>query len=294
MDINIISLHKIAVTLISAIGLWLGFLVWFTNRKLKANQMFLLLTIFIALWLIFYYLNQSSNDPEKALLWARLAAGAVSLFFIPFYFFFIYFLNLEKRFQVLNKSIFLFGITFFVLSVFTDLFMRGVEFKKWGVDVQFGPLSSFFFGFAIILSTIVVYLILKKYFPSIPQEKLRLKYFFAGVLIWIGMNFVFNMILSLWKQSIQYSYFGHYSAIFLLVFTAYAILKRKLFDIKIILTELLVGVFVILLFVQIFLSNSMFEYIWHIIIFIIFLFFGYFLIRSVLKEIEIKEKIGEF
>jgi len=77
------------------------------------------------------------------------------------------------------------------------------------------------------------------------------------------------------------------------ILVAIAIMKYHLFDIKLILTELLVGVFSILLFVQIFLSNSAWQYLWNIIVFIVFLFFGYLFIKSILKEIAIKQRMGE-
>jgi predicted membrane protein len=80
---------------------------------------------------------------------------------------------------------------------------------------------------------------------------------------------------------------------FYLLFAGYAIVKHHLFDIKLILTELLVSIFSTFLFIQIFLSNSFWQYLWNITIFIVFLFFGYLFIKSILKEIRIKQKIGE-
>jgi hypothetical protein len=65
-------------------------------------------------------------------------------------------------------------------------------------------------------------------------------------------------------------------ALFPIIIT-YAILKYHLFYIRVLLTELLVGAFSTLLFIQIFFSDSVLEYIWNISIFVIFLFFGYFL-----------------
>jgi len=87
-------------------------------------------------------------------------------------------------------------------------------------------------------------------------------------------------------------YWNALVALFPIIIT-YAITKHHLFEIKVVLTELLVGIFSVFLFIQIFFSDSVWEYIWKIIIFVIFLFFGYLFIKSILKEIEMKQKIGE-
>ena len=273
--------------LVAIISLLLGFWVYAANRKEKSNQCFAFMAIFILFWIIFYFLTQSSRQPTPALFWAKLAYGSVSIFYITFYSFFIYFLDFEKKFRILNKIIWSTSIILFGLSVFTDFVVQDIKFKRWEVDIIFGGVAPFFYGVAGFLSILVVYLLIAKYFKSSHRERLRIQYFLSGVLVWVVMNFIFNIILGLWKKSIKYSYFGHYSAIFLLGFTAYAIVKQELFGIKVILTQALVGVIAILLLWQAVIAiPNWLEFSWKFVLFLIFLYFGYLLVKSVIQEIK--------
>jgi len=124
------------------------------------------------------------------------------------------------------------------------------------------------------------------------KERLKVQYLLIGVVIFVLFNVVFNIISpSIWG-SVQYQHFGDYSAIFLLGFTAYAIVKQELFGIKVVLAALLVGSIAILLFLDaLVLTKTLSLQILKGIISIIFLAFGYFLIKSVLREIELRAEL---
>ncbi|MBU0546688.1 hypothetical protein KKA72_01195 [Patescibacteria group bacterium] len=95
--INSILINKQFFLLIDFVTLCFAFWVYFSDKKSRLNQNFSLMTFLIFLWITFGYLTASATQPNLALFWAKLAYGSVSLFFIPFYFFFLYFLNLEKK-----------------------------------------------------------------------------------------------------------------------------------------------------------------------------------------------------
>lgn len=72
---------------------------------------------------------------------------------------------------------------------------------------------------------------------------------------------------------------------------AYAIVKKRLFDIKVVLTSLFVGLIAILLLVNVVVSETVFEYIWKSGLLATFLVFGWLLVKSVVKEIKYREEI---
>ncbi|MBU4023179.1 HAMP domain-containing histidine kinase [Patescibacteria group bacterium] len=76
-------------------------------------------------------------------------------------------------------------------------------------------------------------------------------------------------------------------------FTSYAIVAKQLFDIKVILTSLFATIIAILLLFNALSSITNFEYAWKGSLFIIFLIFGYLLIKSVSKEVKQREKMEE-
>ncbi len=289
--IEIPLIYKIFSFLIIIISFWLAFWVYSVNRKSKINQLFSLMAISVVFWITFYHFTITSSTTQSVLFWSKLAYGAVSIFYIPFYFFPIYFLHLEKKFRYLSKIILFGGISLFLISIFTNLVIKDVVLKQAGADLIFNKGSIVFYGMAIFLSILVVFLLVRNYFKFSFTKKIKVQYLLIGLFIWILMNFIFNMIFPLLRDSVQYAEFGNYSVVFFLAFTAYAIVKKELFDIKIVLTSLFVTLIAILLsFDILFLTSDFLHQVLKLLILAAFLCFGYFLIKSVLNEIErIKE-----
>jgi len=291
--VEILSINKIFIILLNIVGLWLGLWVLYSNKKSRVNQMFFLLTIFNLLWITFAFFALLPSQISHALLWRRLAFGASSLFFIPAYFFAIHFPREEKRCPILDKIVILAGVFLSIISIFTDLIVKNIQDAKWGTDIILGKGIVFLYGIIIPLTFIIIFHLLKKYFKASKEEKLKIQYFLIGASIFAFMNLIFNALLPIFRESYRYYQFGDYSVIFFLGFTAYAIVKRELFGIKVVLTQLLVGLIAILLLVNVIVSDTLFEYIWKGALFGVFLIFGYLLIKSVLKEIKYREEIAK-
>jgi len=292
MDIFFL-INQVSAIVISAFCLFLGFWVYFTNTKSRINQFFLWLSVFLFLWIAVCYLGNISTDAVVALFLGKLAYGTVAIFFIPFYFFSIYFLKEQKRFKYLGIFVCASSLSLFLLSIFTDLMVKNMEFTEAGAIPVLGDGKFAYFAIILFLALFIGTRFFVRYFKFPNIEKLKIQYFLIGVSIWISMNLVFNVILPVYQKIPEYWQFGNYSAIFFLGFTAYAIIKRDLFGIKIVLTQTLVGIIAILLLVDVVASETLFEYIWKGILFALFVFLGWLLIRSVLKEIKYREKIKE-
>jgi len=90
----------------------------------------------------------------------------------------------------------------------------------------------------------------------------------------------------------QYYYIGNYSTLILAVFAALAIVKGRLFGMKVVLVYFLVGLITILLLVDILVfPNEVSIRFLKGFTLLIFLYFGRSLIRSVMKEIELREEL---
>ncbi|PIP24874.1 MAG: hypothetical protein COX34_01775, partial [Candidatus Nealsonbacteria bacterium CG23_combo_of_CG06-09_8_20_14_all_36_12] len=253
---DILLFNQIIIYLINIVGIWIAFWVWFANRVAKVNKMFFLMTIFILLWIDSSYLSSLSNQIHLALFWVKVVFGAVSMFLVSAYFFVVYFPREEKRYPILDKVALGIGVILGFISILTDLIVKNVEFKEWGVDLVFGVAWNSFYIIVAFFAFLVLGLLFKKYFKLPFQEKLKIQYFLVGFLIFSLMNLVFNVVFPLWRGSIRYNQFGSYSAILLLIFTAYAILKRELFGIKVVLTSLLIGTIGIVLALQILIAPN--------------------------------------
>ena len=282
----------ILLVIITVIGLFLAFWVYFSDKESEINKSFTLFTASILLWINLGYLYNLMQDSDSALLVLRLTFGAISLFFISAYFFSIYFPKKGERNKLLEVFIPSFLGVLSLLSIFTDLIIESVEIKDWGVDFTYGSLGPFFLTTVIVLTFVVLWQFFKKYFNLTTKEKLKVQYFLVGILIFALMNLVFNVILPIIRGTIEYYQFGNYSAIFLLGFTSYAVIKKEMFQIRVVLTGLMVSLIAILLGVDlIFFTKEAWMQVAKGGVLIIFIAFGYFLVKSVIREIERKEEL---
>jgi len=288
----ITQIEQIIVLLINIIGIWLALWVYSINKKEKINQWFLIATFFLLLWVDFAFLGTNAKEIGKALLWYKLNGGMVLLFLISFYYFTLSFLNEGGKYPILDKLFLAGGFLFFFILIFTDFIIKDVIIKSWGAEIIFGKRVFFFNLFTLVVALVVVRLFVKKYAVFSKKERLKVQYLLIGGVIFVLFNVVFNIVSpSIW-DSVQYQHFGDYSAIFFLGFTAYAIVKRELFGIRVVLTTFLVGLIAVLMFLDtVVLTHGLSLQIIKGITLAIFLYFGYLLIKSVLLEIQRRQEI---
>lgn len=283
--------NKLFTLIISVVCLWLGFWVYFSNTKSKVNYLFLWESIFLFLWIIICYLGNSvfiTDDP----FWGRIAYGIVALFFIPFYYFSITLLKEEKKYPAINSLLIFTSISLFVISIASDLMVVKMNITNYGAIPALGSgkyiyFIQIFFWFVYIGSRFII-----NYFKSDRKTKLKLYYFLAGLFVWVLANLIFNVILPFFQNTPQYWAIGNYSAIFLLAFTAYAIVKHELMGIKALLTQALIVIISIILFLDVlFLSDNITMQLLKMGILLTFLYFSRELIKSVKKEKEARKEL---
>lgn len=157
---------------------------------------------------------------------------------------------------------------------------------------EYGILYSFY-GLVYLGLFLYSYIrILHRFFTTKRKvEKSQLRFFVIGISLsfWIGLftNLIYPAIFG----SSDLSKFGPLGMVFVGVFTTYAIFKHHLFNIKMILSEILIGIMGIILFIYIFLSRSIYEVIVSIIFFIIFAILGYNLLRELLNGIKREKEL---
>ena len=106
------------------------------------------------------------------------------------------------------------------------------------------------------------------------------------------MNSIFNIVLPVFFGIVHLYEFGDYSTIILLSLIAYTIVKKELFGIRVVLTTALVGIIAVLLGLDIlvFTPDLLFK-LYKGLVLVVFIYFGYLLIMSVLREIKMREKV---
>jgi len=271
----------------AAASTFLGFLVYLKNQKANINKIFALFCSSIAIWGYSYFIWQTSTDKETALFWSRaLMIGAI---FMPItYFHFITaFLGIHQK----KKNLLILGYSLsfiFLILNFTPLFVKSVECE---LSFLYWPKPGI--AYHPFLLTFFLYFFYSWYllYKALPQAtkilQIQIRYLLIGSIVGFfgGATNYF-----LWYD-IPIPPFGSILITFFTILTAFAATKYHLFEIKVILTELLVGVIGLLLLVQAMTAENFTWQIFGLGLFVLFCVFGYLLIKSVILEIQRRQEI---
>ena len=289
MDLSLIE--KVITGLAVLVNLLLGFLIWSRNRRSATGILFFLFTISLAgaSFANFYSLNSSSD--LSTLFWIRMVmffAGPMGTFF---YLFVVAFPNDKMQ---IRKGWFWFVIFLSILMpvlALSPLLFSGIAHKNGSIQ----PLPGN--GIVVYMLGMVSFLILgmvilsRKFLSGDGALKLRVKYMMIGLALTLGSILFFNVFLvNVFKIS-NYQFLAGFFTLFYISFTAYAIVKHQLFNIKVIATETTVVALSIALFVEVFVSNNITEGALKAIVWVVATYGGFVLIKSVKTEIKQREQL---
>ncbi len=283
------NLYAISALVNVATSIVLGFLILFADRRNRANQMFSLFALAVAVWGYAYFLWQIAGDPASAMFWVRmLMAGAI---FIPFFYFhfIVRFLDLLRPLRWLVVAGYLIALFFSVVN-WTPLFVASVSaqsgFPFWPAA---GPLFLPFLAVWVAYAAYPVWLLFKRLrgLTDGATERAQIKYILFGTAIGYAGGCT-NYFL--W-YGIPVLPYGNITASVYIIFVAYAILKHGLFSMKVVATEFIVFALWLFVFIRMLLAETETERLVNGGLLFVLLIVGVLLIRSVDREVEQREKI---
>ncbi|MCK5332611.1 hypothetical protein KAJ41_01970 [Candidatus Parcubacteria bacterium] len=292
MQVDFDLITKIAVFLINAIGLWLILIVYFSDKERNIKKSFISTTLFMLIWVDFAYIARLPSQVELALFWIRIAWAVTIPLFASIYFFTIYFLNEHGKHRLTSFIVLITGIVSFPATLLTNWAIADIQSKQVWSKLIYGYGIIVFYAIVLLISFLTLKLLFKNYFSSKGKERDSIQYFVIGILFFLTMNVVFNIIYPFILNIPKYYQLGDYSTVVFLGFLAYAITKHDLMGIKTFLTQILITVMSIILLIDIvILSSDDFMRMLKIGILITFLYFSRELVRSVKKEKNSKVKL---
>ena len=276
------------VFLISIINFSLGFFVLSRGWQKTLNRIFALFAFITSFWIF----NTGILLLNPTLAWGKITISSGFLIGVIFLAFAKFFPRVDRkptfRFYLL---LFLPTLIFFLILP-SDLVLKNVAIKDGIPTPFFGPFFPILGIYGVFLIAYGIWLIYRKFKTATGIEKLQIKYIFLGLSLFIGSAFIFGSILPSMGIA-KFSFFSPVFSFFLIGFTALAITRYHLFEIKVILTEVLVGVVGFLLLIQIFLLPTPLWKIVSGIIFLLFCIFGYLLIKYTYQQVRQKEILEE-
>ena len=261
------------------------FIILLFHGKNKATFHLSFLALFAALYAFVF---GGSYIFEPKLLWNR--ACWVGVLELAAYLSFLYYFTGRTRY--VKVKIFLWylpAISIAALSLLTPYFVvntaQGYPWKSVA-----GPFDLFGRTYIIIGIIWGIFYLVREHHKSTGTKKIQLKHLILGFGFYSVGGILAAGIIPLFYPKFSYIDISALMSVVWVGVTFYSIFKQQLFEIKIILTELLVLIIALVLFVQFFLVETSEAKIIELIIFITFLFISYLLIRMTQREVEGKEK----
>lgn len=201
------------------------------NYKNILNKLFFLISLVFAVWQLGTFMMFISITNEQIIFWDRFVY--LGVVFMPAfqYHFSLIITYFNKRRKKLLISAYILSLAFLLLSR-TDYFVNNVFRYKWGVHAEAKILHHFFLAFFFFYIFALLFNFYKQYKKSnLSSEKYRLIYFVVSFSI---LNLVGGIgYLPAYKVSI----FSPVSLLAPLAFSiliAYAIVRHRLMDIKLV------------------------------------------------------------
>lgn len=288
---NIFSVYNIFSIMTLVLTLLLGGYVYLSDRRGKINKIYFFMVWSTVFWIFFNYMADVSTDLDLIKMWSVLAIAGPILTGFFFYRLSIIFPK-ETKVSKFQKYFAEIGTIILLLLVPTKYNVTRVYIADNGVPaIEPGFLYVFFLVYFVILLIVSFKNLYRGYSQFTNVERLQVFYISLGVGLSALLGLITNLALPIIGNS-DFVNYGPYSILIFFVFSAYAIIKYHLFDIKVVATELFVTLLSIFIFLRMLLAESIEDKIINGVLFLLMVFFGIFLIRSVLKEVKQREEIS--
>ena len=215
------------------INLLLGLWVFRSSRKEAARAFFLFIGSII-LWSIMNFLADNLADQHLALLSTRMTFLAAAFIAYTFVLFAIHFPNTvtTSRIKLISLLLLFPSVSISLLAVFTPGIVGEIKKFSWGVNVGLGPLYGLFYLFFVSYMLAAFIILFSRLRTSSGMQKLQVQYIFVGVVTSVILGSLTNLILPAITGLSNFSKFGPFSTIIFVGFTAFAIMRYKLMDIR--------------------------------------------------------------
>lgn len=282
----------LALTLLAGLPIFLmGILVYFHDRQSFSNRLFFFISLMTVFWSIANYFSLNT-DISQVLFWIRMV-----LFFalphVAILCLFIYnFPQPRSRLSPLKLVLgFIFLGIMMVLTI-SSLVFSGLDQEAGGRVVPTPGLLMPLVMLVILVSLAgSLILMVKKYREAKDFEKTQWRFMLVGISVSYALLILTNFLLVTLLRNTFFVQFGPIFMLPMIVGTGYAVMRHHLLNVKTIATEIFTFIIIFISLLDVLGARGGIQIILRVSIFSLFFVFGIFLIRSVLKEVEQREKL---
>jgi len=285
---NIIYYSHIPNIIISLI---LAFFILFQNRKALTNKILFFTILAFDSWVFFALAFWATNRSDMIMFTWLMDILVEPLVYIGALY--LLYALIDKKDISFNKKLFL-GLLYLPILIFlpTKLMLSGFDVSSCLATE--GPIAMYYTYFVeIFVSIWIIILCVRRYFAA-KESKMRkeILYLSIGIILLLFM-FAWGNIIGSFTDNWQLGDYGLFGMPIFLAFLTYLIVKFETFNIKLLGAQALVWSLVLLVGSQFFyLSNSSLSVkVLTAITLIISSTLGLLLVRSVKKEVALREKL---
>lgn len=287
-------LNKLLVVVINLMGVFLAVTVYRRDPGRAVNRTFLLTIFLMLIWVNFGYLPRviARIQPELALELMRFAWLSTPMFCTSLYFLTVYLTHSHSRFQRLHWLAGIMGLAATTLAGLDGVVVTSLRFVGDSVGINYGPGMWPFLGAISVIMGATGYIFYWNYLSLPVHSRLQLQHVGLGLAIFYLANTIFNIALPVILDVVRWYWIGDYSTLAVLGLTSYAIVRRNLFGIRIVVTALMVALITILLAADVIVfTQAEFPRAAKLVVLLLFLYLGWMLVQSVHREIDQREKL---
>ena len=285
------SLDLIMLVVAVLVDLFLAVAVYRSNPTSATNRIFSLLTVCTMLWLVVTYIVRLPELLPQSLFLHRLgiffAAPMSALFFLLAH-------TMPAERVQLGRRMYLAIIVATLGMMATNLspyafvsisIINGVSQPQPGLGLlPFSILSTLF-------SLLTIYWLVRTYLRSTGGVRKQVGLVLSGILIMLALIIATILFPIIIHGSTRFLAFTPLYALAFLGMTAYAITEYQLFNIKVLVTQAATLVLGVVLFARLFGEATVNAQIIDGLVLVVVAIFGFFLVRSVKREVSQREKI---
>jgi signal transduction histidine kinase len=282
------------LSVVTILNLILGLIIFTKDRRNKINIFFTLFALSIAWWSVAILMFRYVQSSYWALWWIKVSYFAAVFIACTFWSFTTFFPDNRPMSKGRKWLLWLSTVFIIALLLLPTSLTKSVIFYPWGKEVMLGIMEysifgvyfvAFFFGALFLLS-------LKHKEEKRKLVRSQLLNIFLGVFIPGTVGVITNLILpSPLFNNWHWIWVGPVVTFLNVLFVSLAIARFQLMNIKVIATEFLTSLIIIVIAVETFFANSTSEIFFRIIFLGLISFFGVLLIRGVKLEISRREEI---
>ena len=273
----------------AAMALLLGFFVYFRGGKSLIGKILLLLTGVFGLWSLSNLVTWTNGSSQIIMfVWSFFPILYVALYLLSLYFTYVF---IDEKDISNSLKLGLSGILVVLFGTYwTNLHLNGFDLLSCeAMEVDWFTTAYYSLSVGIFF-WILVFGIKRFYAETDIEKRKKILAFLVGMELFLGAFFMSSSVAT-YLDNFELEQYGLFGMVVFLGFLGYLIVRFKAFDIKMIGAQALIFGLIVIIGSQFFYASSATDIALDSVSFFLVIVAGYFLIRSVKREIERKEQL---